>query len=174
LAPRQLDAVFLGGKQAGCVGLLASIAAGCDVRGVVGYDELVRELASALELRQFDSIGDDGTRGLLRESDLLISVHGRELVPDDLLRLPRLGGINVHPCLYAYKGANPVGRLLADGNPKASVGVHRMTSELDGGEVLVEEFVDVSEASSVDAVYNRLYPHYATALVRALTKLTAV
>jgi methionyl-tRNA formyltransferase len=172
LAPRELDAVFLGGKQAGCVGLLAAIAAGCNVRGVIGYDEHVRELASGLELRVFGAIGDEGIAGLLQESDLLISVHGRELVPDELLRIPRLGGINVHPCLYAYKGADPVGRLLADGNPKASVGVHRMTSEVDSGEVLVEEFVDVAEATTVDAVYNRLYPHYATALVRAIATLT--
>jgi methionyl-tRNA formyltransferase len=171
LAPRELDTVFVGGRQAGCVGLLAASAAGCNALAVVAYDDLVGEVAATLGILLLESIRGEDARDVLQRSDLLISVHGRELVPDELLRLPRLGGINVHPCLYAYKGANPVGRLLADGNPKASVGVHRMTSELDRGDVLVEEFVDVSEEISIEGVYNRLYPHYATALVRAIATL---
>lgn len=164
-----LKVVFLGGKQAGCVGLLATIAAGCCVQALVHYDDLVDGLGVALHLPRFASIAADGLRETLTASDLLISVHGREVVSSDLLSLPRLGGINVHPCLYAYKGADPVGRLLADRNPRASVGVHRMTQELDRGSVLVEEFVDVSEAKTVTDVYNRLYPHYAIALLKAIS-----
>ena len=86
---------------------------------------------------------------------------------DELLAHTKYGGINVHPCLYGYKGANPVERLLKDGNTRASVGVHRMTAQVDEGEVLAEEFVDVT-GTTVDEVYNALYPAYATALIKAL------
>ena len=168
---RAFRAVFLGGKQAGCVGLLAALAAGCRVTSLVYYDELVEQLGLVLEIPLFKSIAANEVRGALAASDVLISVHGREIVSNELLKLPRFGGINVHPCLYAYKGANPVGRLVADGNPRASVGVHRMTEDVDQGEVLVEEFVDVSDATNVMDVYNRLYPYYAVALIRAITKI---
>jgi methionyl-tRNA formyltransferase len=160
--------VFMAGKQAGCVGVLAAIAAGCRARSLVYYDDTVHDLGVALQLPLSESIAAPRPREALAASDLLISVHGREFVSDELLALPRFGGINVHPCLYAYKGANPVGRLLADGNPRASVGVHRMTHEVDGGEVLVEEFVDVSRQTTVTGVYNCLYPYYAIALVKAI------
>jgi methionyl-tRNA formyltransferase len=166
-----LTAVFLGGKQAGCVGLIAAVAAGCRVRSLVFYDELVQQLGLALELPIFESIRADEVRDALAASDVLISVHGREIVSSDLLALPRLGGINVHPCLYAYKGANPVSRLLADGNRRASVGVHRMTQEVDWGEVLVEEFVDLSDATHEVDVYNQLYPYYAIALIKAIERI---
>ena len=163
--------VFMGGAQAGCIGLLTLLAGGCKVSGIVAYDDTVGQLATALRLRTFSSIKQPELEPLLSVSDVLVSVHGREIVPGRLLALPRFGGINVHPCLYAYKGADPVGRLLQDGNTKASVGVHRMTERVDEGEVLVEEFADVTGKYSVDEVYNALYPSYALALLKALGTL---
>jgi methionyl-tRNA formyltransferase len=164
-----MRAVFMGGRQAGCVGLLTSLCFGCEIDALVAYDDQIRMVAGLLDLPLRHSISE--TQGSLADADVLISVHGREFVPPELLALPRLGGINVHPCLYAYKGADPVARLLADRNTRASVAVHRMTDELDEGEVLVEEFVDVTGDQTGVEVYNRLYPYYATALYRALQAL---
>ena len=166
-----LKVVFLGGKQAGCIGLLTLLAAGCKISGVVAYDSTMEELAMVLCLPRFSSVKQPEVEELLSKSDLLVSVHGREIVPLRLLKLPRFGGINVHPCLYAYRGTNPVGRLLQDGRTLASVGVHRMTEGVDEGEVLVEEFIDVAGKQSVDEVYNALYPHYSLALLKALQVL---
>lgn len=163
--------VFLGGAQAGCIGLLTLLAAGCKVSGIVAYDTIVERLATVLGLPTFSSVKQPELEALLCRSDLLVSVHGKEIVPDRLLELPRLRGINAHPCLYAYKGADPVGRLLRDENTNASVGVHRMTERVDEGEVLVEEFVDVTGKHSVAEVYNALYPFYALALLKALATL---
>jgi UDP-2,4-diacetamido-2,4,6-trideoxy-beta-L-altropyranose hydrolase len=160
--------VFLGGRQAGCVGLLTVIAAGCRIQGVVAYDSTVDTLATRLGLPLFASVKQPELERLLSDSDLLVSVHSREIVPKRLLGLPHFGGINVHPCLYRYKGSNPIGRLLEDGCTQASVGVHRMTESIDEGEVLVEEFVDVSGKRSVEEVYNVLYPFYTSALLKAL------
>jgi len=163
-----LKVVFLGGRQAGCVGLLAVIAAGHRIQGVVVYDSIVETLAARLGLPTFASIKQPEVERLLSDSDLLVSVHCREIVPKKLLELPHLGGINVHPCLYRYKGSNPIDRLLQDGCTRASVGVHRMTESVDEGEVLAEEFVDVAGKRSVDEVYNVLYPFYASVLLKAL------
>lgn len=162
---------FLGGKQAGCVGLLTLLAVGCKISGIVAYDSTIEQLAIMLRLPRFSSIKEPKVENLLSKSDLLVSVHGREIVPSRLLKLPRFGGINAHPCLYAYRGADPVGRLLRDGNTLASVGVHLMTEKVDEGEVLAEEFIDVLEKHSVEEVYNALYPHYSLALLKALQVL---
>ena len=43
-----------------------------------------------------------------------------------------------------------------------------MVEEVDAGEVLVEEFVDVSDAQSVLDIYNRLYPYYSIAVGKGL------
>jgi len=166
-----LKVVFIGSSQAGCVGLLTAIAAGCSIQGAVAYDSIILGLATCLKLTIFNSVKQIEVERLLIKSDLLVSVHGREIVPRRLLELPRLGGINVHPCLYRYKGANPISRLLSDGCAKASVGVHRMTENVDEGEVLVEEFVDVTGKKSVDEIYNILYPFCIIVLLKALRML---
>ena len=166
-----LKAAYMGGKQAGCIGLLSVYAAGCRPTVVAAYDESVARVAEALSVPVVSSIQDDGFEVATSESDVIICVHGSEIVPHRLLDIPPLGGINVHPCLYRYKGVNPIGRLLEDRNPVASVGVHRMTGRIDEGEVLIEEFVDVNDKRSIEEVYNALYPHYAVALLKALTKI---
>jgi len=162
----------MGGQQAGCIGLLTLYAARCSPTGVVAYDESVEKLAKSLGLPVFPSVRNPEFCETLSKSDVLVSAHGREIVPKRLLGTPQLGGINVHPCLYRYKGADPVGRLLKEGNPKASVGVHCMTEKVDEGEVLVEEFVQVDGKDTVESIYNALYPYYAITLVKALGIMT--
>lgn len=154
--------VFMGGKQAGCVGLLTLVSLS-QVKAVVPYDQMVGDLADSLKLPQFRSIHNAPA------ADLIVSVHGRELVPASLFP-----GINVHPCLNGYKGADPVRRFLADGNTRASVGVHRMTETVDDGEVLAEVFVDVEGCTTVEEVYNMLYPAYIQALLKAWQELPKV
>jgi hypothetical protein len=165
---REFKIFFLGGKQAGCIGLLALVVAGCKIEGAVAYDTAVANLATILHIPTFSSIEQSQGENLLSESDLLVCVHGREIVPKKIFDLPRLGGINVHPCLYRYKGANPIGRMLQDGCTQASVGVHRMTENVDQGEVIIEEFIDVVGKQSVEEVYNVLYPFYALVLIKAI------
>ena len=162
---------FLGAKQAGSIGLLTVAAAGYRIQTVVAYDQSVLELARELAIPTLSSLRQPDIQESLLGVDLLVSVHGREIVPRELLVLPRLGSINVHPCLYRYKGANPVGRLLAEGCTLASVGVHRMTETVDEGDVLIEEFVDVTGKQTADEVYNALYPNYSLALLKALRLL---
>ena len=168
---KRIKVSLMAGKQAGCIGLLSLYAANCDIIGVVAYDELVNQLAKKLNLPTFSSLKEDEFIKLVNKSDLLVSVHGREIVPIEILKVPPLGCINVHPCLYQYKGGNPVGRLLRDKNTKASVGVHYMLEEVDAGEVIVEKFVNVSGKNTMDEVYNVLYPYYALTLLEAINKI---
>ena len=61
--------------------------------------------------------------------------------------------------------------MLADGETKASVGVHHMIDKVDMGEVIVEKFVDVTECKTAEEVYNKLYPTYAEVLIKTMEKL---
>ncbi len=44
----------------------------------------------------------------------------------------------------------------------------RKCERVDEGEVLVEDFVDVSGAGSVLEIYNKLYPYYSVVVSKAL------
>ncbi len=164
-----MQIVFMGSNQAGCLGLVTLLALGHNVEIVIAYDDSLKATACIFSIPVFGSI--NSIQG--HQSDLLISVHGREIVLDNTLETFRFGGINLHPCLSFYKGANPIGRLLVDGGKIASVGAHRMTNQVDEGKVLVEEFVDIEGCLTAEEVYNKLYPLYISVLVKALEELDA-
>jgi methionyl-tRNA formyltransferase len=166
----KLRVLFLGGKQAGVIGLLTTIASGCCVKGVVTKNQMMKELASRFDLPIYYSVKQDEVRKLLNNVDLMISVHSREIIPIELLNIPRLGGINVHPCLKSYKGKDPIQRFLKDEATEASVGVHKMTEQVDMGETLHEIFVEIdrNKITTVDEVYNILYPIYSLVLLDVL------
>jgi len=104
--------------------------------------------------------------------DLLVCVHGREIVPKEFLDSLEYGGLNVHPCLWKYKGADPIGRLIKNKDSMASVGCHRMTEKVDEGEVMCETKVKLPITGDLTTpdVYRILYPLYPIALVGALKK----
>ena len=167
--------IFLGGRQVGIIGLLTTLASGCEVKAVVSKSRMLCEVSESLSIPVYDSIHKldillsyNYNRHLLSDVDILISVHSREIIPTELLKLTKYGGINVHPCLYKYKGKGPISRLLADGETKASVGVHRMTEVVDEGEALYEQFVSLDGQKTVVEVYNTLYPYYSLVLSKAL------
>ena len=166
-----MQIILLAGKQAGCIGMLAILALGHHIRSAVVYDKYTEKQAALLGLNYFKSINNVPRYPDFFLSDLLICVHGREIVPTEVLEIPRYGAINVHPCLYAYKGADPIRRLMEDKNPMASVGVHRMTSKVDEGEVLTEYFRLVKDKTTEDEVYNALYPLYPIVISEALRRV---
>lgn len=169
----KLKVIFLGGKQAGVIGLLTSLVWGCDVKAVVTVSKVIVELSKELGIPSYRSIKQQEVVGLLGDVDLIISVHSREIVPIELLNKIKLGGINVHPCLWKYKGKEPIQRFLLGDDKVASVGVHRMTEQVDMGETLFELFVDIDRVKikEVIEVYNELYPVYSIVLLRTLDLL---
>jgi methionyl-tRNA formyltransferase len=151
------------------------LAKGHKIVCVIPQDEIVLEIANEMGLDTIDVelLNEKQSQKYFSklEPDLFVCAHGRKIVNNSILSIPKHGGINVHPCLYKYKGAKPIERLLSDKETKASVGVHRMINEVDTGEVLEEIFVDVEDCNEVLEVYNKLYPYYSIALSRVLDKL---
>ena len=80
--------------------------------------------------------------------------------------------INLHPCLYKFKGLKPVKKLIDAGITKASVGSHYMTEKIDSGEVIVEKFIEVEGKTEVE-VYNELYVLYSEVLLETLKKVSS-
>jgi len=158
---------LMAGRQAGAIGVLTTLAKKIDVIAIVSYDEIVEMISEKLNIPVYSSISDKEFIDHLKKSDMLICIHGREIVTEDILNLPKIGCINIHPCLYKYKGKDPIKKLLKDGGKKASVGVHWMTSKVDSGEVVAEEFVDVTGFKTEIEVYNALYPFYSSVLLKA-------
>ena len=163
--------IFYGGRQAGMVSLLTLLALKEEIVCVIPVDNIVEKTAKrfGLKVRKVKDINNKKFVKYLKSlrPNLFVCCHGRQIFKKDILAI---GCINLHPCLYKYKGANPIERLLKDKEKKASVGVHWMTEEIDRGKVIAEEFFSVSGKTPIE-IYNELYPVYSKVLIKALNKI---
>ncbi|MFB6182329.1 MAG: formyltransferase family protein [Candidatus Magasanikbacteria bacterium] len=166
-----MKVLFYGGRQAGMVVLLSLLGLEIDVFSVIPEDDIVSQVASNFDLKTdpVNKINDKSFVDSLKKEniDLIICCHGRKILDNSMLSI---GAINLHPCLYKYKGKDPIKRLLNDKETKASVGCHWMVEEVDQGGVITEKFIEVSGDTEVE-IYNQLYPLYSEVLVESMNKI---
>jgi methionyl-tRNA formyltransferase len=80
------------------------------------------------------------------EPDIALCASFPARIPDDALAAPRHGIINMHPGLLPrYRGPNPLGWSIRNGDPELGLTVHRMTSELDAGPIYAQAAVPIAD-----------------------------
>lgn len=153
--------VFYGGRQTGAIVLL-ECARRHKVVAVAAQDNFVATVAKKLDIPVMSpSLLKPDFAIKMKGIDLFVCAHGLQIIPVAIFENCKLGGVNFHPCLYKYKGLHPIERMLADGEKRASVGAHRMSSKVDCGDVILEEFVDLQgDETTCEKVYEALYPTY--------------
>jgi methionyl-tRNA formyltransferase len=89
--------------------------------------------------------------------DLGVVVAYGKLIPDAVLRLPRLGMINLHASLLPkYRGAAPVHRAIIDGQQETGVTIMRVAKALDAGNMLAKARRPIGQDESSDEVESDL------------------
>lgn len=76
--------------------------------------------------------------------DLGVVVAFGRILPDALIRIPRLGMINVHASILPrYRGAAPIQRAVIAGDPETGVTIMRIETELDAGATFAVRVVPI-------------------------------
>lgn len=89
--------------------------------------------------------------------DLIVVVAFGQLLSKDILNLPKLGCINVHASLLPkYRGAAPIHRTIINGEKETGVTTMYMDVELDAGDMLLQEKVDIGEADNLGILHDKL------------------
>lgn len=89
--------------------------------------------------------------------DLIISGSFPWRIPADVLALPRLGAINVHPALLPkHRGPNPVRWALRNGDPAVGMTVHRTAADFDTGAILAQSSVPIDDDEQGEAILAKL------------------
>jgi methionyl-tRNA formyltransferase len=90
-------------------------------------------------------------------ADLFAVVAFGEILPPELLRVPRLGCINLHGSLLPrYRGASPVQRALWDGCPGTGVTTMWMDEGVDTGDLILQRWVGIVPADNAGTLGARL------------------
>lgn len=85
--------------------------------------------------------------------DVIVSVAAPEIFRKEILRIPRLGCINIHSGrLPVYRGMMPTFWQMLHGEPAITVTVHEMAEALDAGKILGTIMVPIESRDSLDRV----------------------
>ena len=96
-----------------------------------------------------------GTLSSLRP-DIGVVANFGEILRERVLRVPRHGFVNFHPSLLPhYRGPTPLSRMLLLGEKRAGVTWHRMSSVVDGGEILAQEAFEILNGDTVSELTRR-------------------
>ncbi|MGH2398986.1 MAG: methionyl-tRNA formyltransferase, partial [bacterium] len=94
--------------------------------------------------------------------------------PSELLALPPLGCINVHPSLLPqYRGASPIQAAIAAGERETGVTIMYQTDELDAGDIILQRRVPIAPDDTAATLEHTLAQVGAEALVEALRLIAA-
>jgi len=121
----------------------------------------VKVLAERLQLPVLQPLKarEENFASQLREfkPDLMVVVAYGQILPQRLLDLPAHGCLNVHTSLLPkYRGAAPIQRAIAEGEPETGVTIMKMDAGLDTGPVLATRRTPILSTDDSQTLHDRL------------------
>ncbi len=132
-------------------------------------------LAHGVTVAQPASLRSDAGRHAVAAlaADIMVVVAYGQILPPDVLRLPRLGCINIHGSLLPrWRGAAPIQRAILAGDSRTGVTIMQMDEGLDTGGILAEHSVPISDADTSAALHVTLAAVGAQSLIEVLEVLS--
>ncbi len=129
-------------------------------RGHKLYQSPVKEfaLSRGLHLLQPVSLKDPGFVEELRrlDADLFVVIAFR-MLPEVVWTMPRLGTFNLHASLLPrYRGAAPINWAVINGDTRTGVTTFFLKHEIDTGDIIAQESIDILPSDNVGDVHDRL------------------
>ena len=91
------------------------------------------------------------------EPDLIITCAYGQILPPELLVIPKLGCINVHASLLPkLRGGAPIHHAIIDGYEKTGVTIMYMSKEMDKGDIISQREIPILPSDTVSSLHDKL------------------
>ncbi|MEI3339004.1 MAG: methionyl-tRNA formyltransferase [Eubacterium sp.] len=91
------------------------------------------------------------------EADIVVVVAFGQILPKEILEMPKYGCVNVHASLLPkYRGAAPIQWAVINGEKVSGVTTMRMDEGLDTGDMIMKEEVVLDEKETGGSLFDRL------------------
>lgn len=89
--------------------------------------------------------------------DVICVVAYGKILPEELLKIPKLGCINVHGSLLPkYRGAAPIQWAVINGDKKTGITTMYMDVGMDTGDMILKKEVDIGGNETTGELWDRL------------------
>ncbi|MCL1514677.1 methionyl-tRNA formyltransferase [Parasaccharibacter sp. TMW2.1890] len=104
----------------------------------------------------------------LKADAAIVAAYGL-ILPEAILKAPRLGCLNIHASLLPrWRGASPIQSAIRAGDAKSGVCIMQMDKGLDTGAVLLSEATPITPEDTAGSLHDRLAGIGAQLVVRTL------
>lgn len=186
---KQLRIVFMGTPEFAATSLRRLYGEGYNIVGVVTtpdkpagrgqkmHESDVKLVAKELGLPilQPEKLRDESFLEALREMqpDLGIVIAFR-MLPKVVWTMPRLGIFNLHASLLPeYRGAAPINWAIINGETRTGVTTFMLNEEIDKGNILEQQSVDILSDDNVGTLYDKLMMVGADLVLTTVDRLAA-
>lgn len=138
----------------------------------------VKQLAEQYDMAVFqpESLRHEENQAIISDlnADLMVVVAYGLLLPEAVLKMPRLGCINVHGSLLPrWRGAAPIQRALWAGDSETGITIMQMDTGLDTGAMLHKFACPIGNHDTSATLYDKLAGIGPNGLLTAITQLAA-
>lgn len=103
------------------------------------------------------------------EPDLAVVVAYGQIIPQDILDLPKWGFVNLHASLLPkYRGANVIAAPILNGDEYSGVTVMKMEAGLDTGPIIKQNKIKLEGDETLETLHNKLAKEGADLLTSGL------
>ena len=86
----------------------------------------------------------------------IVAAYG-QIIPKNMLNIPKYGFINVHPSLLPkYRGASPIQSVILNGEKKTGITIILMDEKIDHGPILSQRSIEIEKDETSTTLYPKL------------------
>lgn len=181
---KDLQIVFMGTPEFS-VPILQGLLDNYNVRAVVTQPDRranhgninispIKKLAmdNTLLVLQPENIKEEYEEIVNLKPDLIITCAYGQILPRQLLELPRLGCINVHASLLPkLRGGAPIHKAIIEGYKKTGITIMYMNSKMDEGDIISQREIEISDTDTASSLHDKLSVLGKTLLLETLPSI---
>lgn len=114
-------------------------------------------LEHAILVLQPESIKEDYQEIINLNPDIIITCAYGQIIPRQLLEIPRLGCINVHASLLPkLRGGAPIHKAIIEGHSKTGITIMYMNNKMDEGDIITQREIPILDDDTASSLHDKL------------------
>ncbi len=129
-------------------------------------------IEKGIEVIQPIKIKKDFQNILDLNADLIVTCAYGQIIPDELLKGPGLGCINIHASLLPkLRGGAPIQRSIMNGYDKTGITIMEMVSKMDAGDMISQKEIAIDINDTYSSLHDKLIEVATELLIETLPSI---
>ncbi|MCG2808734.1 MAG: methionyl-tRNA formyltransferase [Candidatus Portnoybacteria bacterium] len=131
----------------------------------------IATLQNGLPILQPEKISKAAAKISDLKPDLIITASYGQIIPKNILDIPKYGSINIHPSLLPkYRGPSPIQTTILNGDKNTGISVMLMDEKMDRGPIIAQKKVAIKKRENYQDLEKRLSLLSANFLLKILPR----